>query len=125
MSSPYKSWNDVRMAAESFFATYIASDTSENAKTAFDADTIQNVHDFIDYATDHLPLPDEVSEGYWPTINLYWKDAKPYSANIEIFGNDFEFMRFIPLIVDVQEFEHLPGTPFPTEFAEILSAELR
>jgi len=125
MTKLYASWSELRLEAERLFSTFVRRDTSEFTKSKFDAATIQNVIDFIEYAETHFPIADDINHGYWPTICLYWSDAKPYPIEVEIFGSDFELTRSVSLKVDTSQFDHVPGEPFPAELAEILSAELR
>lgn len=124
MTKPYTSWKELRVAAERLFATFVPRDTNEFAEKAFDPDTIRNALDFIDYAESRFPVADDIDHGYWPTLCLYWFNAKPHPIDVEIFEDHFEFWRRIDLMVDVSHFNHLPGEPFPGDLAEILSNEL-
>ena len=125
MSGMNGTWNDLRLEADRLFLSFVASETDKSAQTGFDAETIDNVRDFIDYAQANYPLADEIMHGYWPTICLYWSKAEPHPVEIEIFDDHFEFQRFIDRVVDISHFDHCPGDPFPPDLAAILRTELR
>ena len=125
MAAPYTSWEELKVEAERLFMSYEPRDGNGPANENFGEQTVRNAREFLDYAAKNFPVADDIDHGYWPTLCLYWFNAKPHPIDVEIFEGHFEFWRRIDLVVDVSHFNHEPGEPFPTDLAEILAAELR
>ena len=92
----------------------------------YDAPTIANVREFLEFAkSQNLPPPD-VGPGYWPTFSLTWDAPGAENLEIEVFADRLEVYRFHPGRTDIWYEPREFGAPFsPKLLAEMPRSSCR
>ena len=79
--------------------------TIEFSPEPFASATIANVQDFVAACRIQCPTPDGISKGYWSTVQFCWKNLE-----VEIFDDRYELYLFAQGRIDIEYFNHTPGT---------------
>jgi hypothetical protein len=60
------------------------------SRRAFAPETLLNARALIRYSHARYKTPEEIGEGYWPTIGFHWTELNPDPIEVEIHPDRFE-----------------------------------
>jgi len=111
MSTTVTDWAALKAEAEHIM---------RSSEDVFDAEIIANVGDFIRFASDRLQVANGVTQGYWPTIRVWWSMLQEPNIEVEIHENHYEYYGLYDGRSDIRHYDHKPGEPMPQEFTDLL-----
>lgn len=106
----------------SWSAAGIEVDRICSANAAIVSRAIRNAKALIAFAEPRCPIPDDVSPGYYPTINFSW--LEPFSITVEVFENRYEFYRFFDGRTEIRHIDIITGQSFPDALMRLLDGVL-
>ncbi|WP_417483809.1 hypothetical protein [Maricaulis salignorans] len=111
----YPDWPAVEAAIDHLVA---ASEKPFSAATALRARALAVI------SQGRYRAPDEVGDGYGPTISFHWTNLAPHPIEIEAHSDHYELYLFRPGAFDVQHFACQSDGVMPAELIAALDALL-
>ncbi len=90
----------------------------------FIPETVLHAHALAVFSKGRYRAPDEVDDGYWPTIRFHWANLAPHPIEIEVRTDHYELYLFRPGAFDVRHFAFQSDAVIPAELVEVLDVLL-
>lgn len=111
MSKTITDWSTLALEAEHIM---------RSSKDTFDPATVENVRDFLQFATKHLQVASGVVQGYWPTVRIYWSMPQEPEIEVEVHEDHYEYYGIYDGRSNIRHYDHKPGEVISEEFTDLL-----